>query len=281
MSFKKKLFTESALLNNATYTQYYNRLEELALTMFEWKNVPDTVDVRYLELCLFEKGKVVFFKDEELGYLCLPMNGETKFNVYRIPMFRRAYGSNGYNRKLSDENSVIIYNNYIHTNSLLDVQMFARRLYDIDRSIDVNSRAQKHPLLVTCPENQRVSMINLYKEYDGNQPVIFGEKDITPNAIKVLNTGAPYVADKLYELKRQYWCEALTYLGISNSPNPKKERLITTEVDREMGGTVASRYSRLVSRQNACKQINDMFGLNIECVYRTSYESEVSNGELL
>lgn len=278
---KKKLFDESAALNNQTYLQYYNRLQELALTMFEWQNVPDGIDVRYLELCLFEKGKAVFFKDEALGYLCLPMNGESKFNVYRIPTKRRAYGSNGYQMSLDETNSVIIYNNYLHTNSMPDVRMFARRLYDIDRSIDINAQAQKHPILISCPENQRLSMLQLYKEYTGNSPVIFGEKELSPNAIKVLNTGAPYVADRLYQLKQQYWCEALTYLGISNSPNQKKERLITSEVDREMGGTVASRYSRLVSRQNACKQINKMFGTNIRCVYRTdSIDGEGEIGDV-
>ena len=40
----------SALLNNRTYLQYYNRLLELAINMYEWKNLPDTVDERFLEL---------------------------------------------------------------------------------------------------------------------------------------------------------------------------------------------------------------------------------------
>lgn len=264
-------FWESAVMNNRTYLQYYLRLTELALSMFEWKNLPDTVDPRFLELCLYGDGKAVFFKDDVLGYLCLQCAISGKWNVYRIPTQRRAYASNGYHRELTEKDSVIIFNNYLHTNSKLDIEQFARRLYDLDRSIDVNAKAQKTPILITCDENERMTMKNLYKDYEGNEPFIFGDKKLDPNGLKVLHTDAPYVADKLYQLKSQYWNEALTYLGISNTNITKKERMISDEVMRNMGGTIASRYSRLESRRQACKQINEMFGLEIEVNYRADY----------
>lgn len=261
-------FWESAKMNNYTYRQYYNRLTELSISMFDWQNVPDTIDVRYLELALFSDGMTVFFKDDDLGYLALRCAISGPMNVYRIPINRRAYANNGYNKQLNENNSVIIFNNYLHTNSMLDVEMFARRLYNLDRAIDVNANAQKTPVLITCEENQRLTLKNVYMKYDGNEPVIFGDKNLNPNSMKVLNTGAPYVADKLYTLKTQIWNEALTYLGISNMNIDKKERLITDEVSRNQGGTIASRYSRLEARKQACEQINKMFGLNINCEYR-------------
>ena len=111
-------------------------------------------------------------------------------------------------------------------------------------------------------------------KYEGNEPFIFGDKNMNPNAIKVLSTGAPFVADKLYALKSQIWNEALTYLGISNITINKKERMITDEVLRNQGGTIASRYSRLEARRQACKKINNMFGLNITCDYRDDSNSD-------
>lgn len=272
MAKKDRQFWESAAMNNGTYKQYYNRLVELAISMFEWKNLPDSVDARFLELCLFVDGQAIFFYDEELGYLTLQnaMNGG--FNVYRIPVNRRAYAVNGYNRKLNENNSVIIFNNYLHTNSQLDAVMFAKRLYNLDRAIDVNANAMKTPIIIKCDETQRLTMLNLYKQYDGNEPYIFGDKAINTNAIQVFKTDAPYVADKLYQLKTQIWNEALTYLGISNINVQKKERLITDEVTRNQGGTIASRYSRLNARRDACKQINAMFGLDIWCDYREDYQ---------
>lgn len=265
-------FCESAYMNNRTYLQYYNRLTELAISMFEWQNLPETVDQRFLEMCLFSDGMCVFFQDEVLGYLSLQCMIGGKLNVYRIPMERRAYATNGYQRDLDETNSVIIFNNYLHTNSMLDVEMFSKRLYNLDRAVDVNANAQKTPILIQCDESQRLTMKNLYKQYEGNEPFIFGSKGLDANGLKVLQTGAPYVADKLYELKTQLWNEALTYLGISNINTVKKERMITDEVTRNQGGVVASRYSRLESRRQACRQINDMFGLDIWVDYREDFQ---------
>ena len=265
-------FVESAYMNNRTYQQYYNRLTELALSMFEWQNLPKTVDQRFLEMCLFSDGMCVFFEDEVLGYLGLRCMIGGKVNVYQIPTDRRAYATNGYQKELDGTNSVIIFNNYLHTNSMLDVEMFSKRLYNLDRAIDVNANAQKTPVLIQCDESQRLTMKNLYKQYEGNEPFIFGSKGLDGNGLKVLQTGAPYVADKLYELKTQIWNEALTYLGISNINVVKKERMITDEVTRNQCGTVASRYSRLESRRQACKQINEMFDLDIWVDYREDFQ---------
>ena len=266
-------FGESAKLNNLTYTQYVNRLTELSISMFKWEGLPDTVDERYLELHLFLNGSMLYFKDDVIGDLCLDCMPHGQLDVYGNPILRRAYsGYNNYNKLLKYTDSVIIWNNLMRTNSVLDVQMFARRLYNLDRIIDVNANAQKTPVLVQGTEKQRLTLLNVYKEYDGNSPVIFGDTNIDLNSLKVLKTGAPYVSDKLYELKTQIWNEALTYLGISNVSFQKKERLISDEVIRSQGGTVASRYSRLTTRQKAAKEINKMFGTNISVDYREVFQ---------
>lgn len=270
---KHDIFDESMILNNLTYRQYLNRLTELAISMFEWKNLPKTVDARYLELHLFETGCMVYFKDEVIGDLCLDCIVNGRLDVYGNPLLRRAYsGYNNYQKLLKYNNSVIIWNNYLHSNSILDVEMFARRLYNIDRIIDINANAQKTPVLVLGNEKQRLTLLNLYKEYDGNAPFIFGDKNLDINALKALSTNAPYVCDKLYQLKTQIWNEALTYLGISNINIQKKERLITDEVTRNQGGTIASRYSRLETRRQAVEKINEMFSTNIEVNYREDFQ---------
>ncbi len=276
----RTFFDESLDLNNSTYGQYFHRLMELSITMFKWNNLPDTVDERFLELTLFTDGQAVFFKDEDLKndqlgedgqYLALQCIINGPLNVYRIPIRRRAFAVSGYQKELDINNSVIIYNNYLHTNSVLDVRMFARRLYNIDRIIDVNVNAQKTPVLLQGSEQQRLTLLNLYKEYDGNQPVIFGDKNLDINSLKSIRTDAPYIGDKLFQLKTQIWNEALTYLGISNVSYQKKERMITDEAIRNQGGTIASRYARLDMRRKACEQINRMFGLDISVEFKEDY----------
>lgn len=268
-------FWQSAATNNAQFNYYYDTLIELAVSMFKWQNLPDTVDPRFLELVLFSEGQAVFFEDEEMGFLALQNIVQGKFNVYRVPMRRRAFAANGYQRELTDKDSVIIYNNYLRKNSLSCVRLFASRLAELDRTIDVNVKAQKTPILLACDENEKLTMKNLYMQYDGNVPYIFGTSDLRGDSLRVLKTDAPLVAYDLYNLKIQYWNEALTRLGISNTNVQKKERMVTDEVNRGMGATIANRYSRLNSRREAAEKINKMFGLNIEVDFRQDYREVV------
>ena len=279
---KRTNFEESAINNVATFDFYVDRLTELAISMFEWKNLPDGIDERFLELTLFTDGRAVFFKDEIAEqYACLQVTTNGRLNKYRVPITRRAYAVNGYNKELTIDNSVIIYNNRLRQPGIRYTNMYAKRLWDLDRTIDVNAKAQKTPILVQCTEAQRLTLLNLYKDYDGNSPFIYGDKNLDLTGLKSINTGAPYVADKIYTLKTQIWNEALTYLGISNINIQKKERLITDEVVRNQGGTIASRYSRLKARKQACEEINKMFGLNISVSYSEDFSliDESGSGE--
>lgn len=284
---KNQSFHNTLMANGATYVQYYNRLMELSMSMFEWKNLPDTVDERYLELGLFSSGCMVFFKDDVIGELALNMTYQGGFDIYGEPTRRRAYSRyNQFQTTLDKDNSVIIWNNMLRTNSALDVQMFAYRLYNLDRIVDINANAQKTPVLITCDEKQKLTMKNLYMRYEGNYPVIFGDSNLDIKSLSVLKTDAPFVSDKIYDLKIKIWNEALTYLGISNINTTKKERMISDEVIRNQGGTIASRYSRLESRRRAVKKINKMFGLNITVDYRedfqvTSIENDTLGGDSL
>jgi hypothetical protein len=279
---KNQSFHNALMANGATYVQYYNRLMELSMSMFEWKNLPDTVDERYLELGLFSSGCMVFFKDDVIGELALNMTYQGGFDIYGEPTKRRAYSRyNQFQTTLDKNNSVIIWNNMLRTNSALDVQMFAYRLYNLDRIVDINANAQKTPVLITCDEKQKLTMKNLYMQYEGNYPVIFGDSNLDIKSLSVLKTDAPFVSDKIYDLKVKIWNEALTYLGISNINTTKKERMITDEIIRNQGGTIASRYSRLDSRRRAVKKINKMFGLNITVDYREDFQStDIENDSL-
>ena len=271
----KTQFKETARDNNLTWVQYVERLMELAISMFEWRNLPDTVDARYIELQLFYQGSAVYFNDETVGDLCLSVINQGRFDVYGEPIDRRAYSRyNNYQRDLTKDNSVIIWNNMLRTNSVLIVRNYAKRLWTLDRIIDINANAQKTPILIQGTEQQRLTLKQLYQKYAGNEPFIFGDKNLDINSLKVLTTNAPYLADKLYLLKEELWNEALTYLGVSNSNTNKKERLITDEVETQMGSTIASRYSRLMARKQAVDKINKMFGTSIEVVYRDDSNSD-------
>ena len=271
--FDNYMFWDSANSNEFSAQYYLSRLAELGMSMFEWKNLPDNIDWRFIEWILFMNGQVLYSHDDELNEDIVTQCALSgKLDFYRVPYDRQAYADNGYHRNLTAENSVIIWNNLLRMPSYPAMLFYARKLWEIDRTIDINTKAQKTPIMILADEDERLALKNVYMQYDGNQPFIFGSKNLgLQDSIQALKTDAPYLADKLMELKNQIWNEALTYLGISNLNVQKKERLISDEAIRSMGGTMASRHSRLEMRREAVEQINKMFGTKIEVNYREDY----------
>ena len=272
---RNQKFINSARGNNKQFNIYYERLTELALTTFQWENLPESVDERFLELTLYKFGQAIYFNDEVLGDIALTCTSGGYFDIYNVPTKRRAYAANGYYRELTTDNSVLIYNNYLRSNSISWIEYYAERLYNFDRIIDINVNAQKTPILLLCDENDRLAAKNLYMQYDGNVPFIMGSKRLSDIPFNVLKTDAPFVAEKVYQLKLAIWNDALTFLGIPNVAYEKSERIISDEVASQQGVTYMSRYSRLLARQQAVEKINEMFDQDISVKYRTLGENEI------
>ena len=275
----------SAWKNNVTYLHYYYLLKELAINMYKWEGLPDTIDERFLELTLFENGYGVYFNDDVIGNLFLQCTIGGQLNLYRIPINRMAYsvGNNSYHKYLTEKDSVIVFNNYLHTTTHISIDMFAQKLYNISRTIDVNINAQKTPILITCDDKQKMTFKNAYQQYEGNEPFIFGYKGFDKEAFQVLQTDAPFVADKLSIEKNRIWNEAMLFLGINNNNMDKKERQISDEVNSNLEQITMSRMVGLNSRKQGADQINRMFGTNISVEYNEElnkmYTDLVSGGE--
>lgn len=276
------IFIDSAVGNKMAYMTYYAQLLEIAISRFKWINLPKTVDARFLELALNTKGFALFFKDEDIGYLGMNTTIGGQLSNYNIPINRQAFASNGYKANRTIRDSVIIWNNLIHTNGQMKLLEFSKDLYNLECIIRTNANAQKTPLMILCDERTRLTMENLYQKYEGNAPFIFGSSrnsDLSVTSIQAMNTQAPYLADKLYQLKANIWNEALTFLGISNISITKKERMLSDEVNRMQGGVLASRYSATEARKQACEEINNMFGLNIDVEFRQDYTDKNKESE--
>ena len=280
-SRQNRQFWESGFSNTYLYKMYYDRILELAVSRWEYHNLPDTIDPRFMELILIGDGQAVYFNDEVIGNLCLRTTINGPLDLYDIPIARRAYSTNGYQRQLTIDDSVLIFNNYLHRPSKIEIGYYAAKLAKYDEVIDINVNAQKTPILITADQNERFSMQQLYMQYEGNTPYIFGSKQMRPDAIKVLKTDAPFVADKLYQMKVDTWNEMLTWLGISNVSITKKERLITDEVQRSQGGTNASKYSPLEARRDAFEKVNAMFGTKIDVCFRQELDTTMPGEPVL
>lgn len=276
---KKRL--EATYMNVATYEDIFSQLKEIALNVYRWENVPESVDIRFLELCLFNRGYAVYFDDEILGNLALNCAIGGALNVYNIPIKRTAYASNGYKRFLTASDSVIIYNNYMHRATYPTIDMYAKRLTQIKRAIDVNITQQKVPKIIQCSRQQQLTFQNMYEQVDNNEPVIILDESADLKAIGVLDNTAPYVADKLNLLYKDLWNQALTFLGVENSNADKKERLVSDEVGSNYGNVEAQRNVMLNARKQAVKEINDMFGTEIEVSFNSDLITMLNSPALL
>lgn len=283
-TFNLQNITDRTIINNEiTAYDYFLRLCEMSLATFKWNNLPDTCDVRYLELSLLITGQALFLKDDVTGdYLTLRFVTNS-LDIYGNPDQRTAYSYDGkYTTKRDKTNSVAIYNNKLRNPFTLNLAAFARRLENLDRTIDVNVNAQKTPMLLVGDQKQMLALRNLYKKYVGNEPVLFGDKQVNSVEIKSIRTDAPYMSDRLWSLKMDIWNEALTYLGVPNIALNKKERMVTDEVNRTQGGVLLNRDIRLSERQKACEEINRIFGLNVSCEFNNDYGeagADVENAE--
>ena len=252
----------SVLTNNATYIDYLNRLRLLATSLFTWENLDEVAGFgasRFLEQSLFDNGGACFVKDDELGFMVLKVNPSDKLNVYNLPTRVMAW-STGYEKNYDFDDVVYIMNNELQLPTSQTINLIAYRLYETERTIDTNLIAQKTPILIEGDTKTILTLKNVYMQYSGNTPFIFGNKqfDIS-NKLNVLKTDAPYLIDKLTIHKHELWNEALSYLGIDNANTDKKERLITDEV--ESNNDLINFYLNCFykTRKQACELINEKF----------------------
>ena len=268
MTRPKNQFDETAYINNLTYLDYYKRLRLLALSAFEWENLPDSCNAEFLERTLYEMGKAVFLYDDNLGIINTKCTPSDSVNIYNIATEYHCYATNyDTDRPLND--IVLVRNNIDYLPTDTTVQLFARRLYEAERAADVNIKGQKTPVLIVADESQRLTMKNVYMNYDGNTPVIYANKNFDVNSVKTFPTLAPFVADKIQEYKRNVWNEFLTFLGVNNVETEKRERLTNDEVNANNNVVNLSADTMLLTREKAAAEFNKKWDMNITVRRRT------------
>lgn len=268
----KKNYTE--LMNDITYLTYFNKYKQICMNLFQWDNLPEGIEEKHLEEFLFQWGVAIFFKDPNMSYMCLKADRGGQLNVYGEPLNWWATGFN-YHKNYKADNCVIIDNNKLRLPTLNFINYYAMRIADIERTADVNVKANKTPYIITCDDKDVLTMKSIFNKIDGNVPAIFPDKGLNMKNIEVLKTGVPFLGADLQDYKHTLENELLTFLGINNSPVDKKERLITDEANsnNQLIGTFAQ--IQLSSRELACQQINEMYGLNVTVTRRDNISDYV------
>lgn len=266
----KDAFRDAIMMNNRTFNDYLDRMRKICLSMFEWVNLPESMNARFLEQCLYYQGQGALLYDKDYGYLNTMASDGGYINIYGLPTEIMCY-SYRFNQRRSlyttdigeekDKECILVLNNYDRVPTSYTISLFAYRLAEAQRTADVNIKAQRTPILITTDQKQYFTLKKMYEEYDGNTPAIFADKNvITPDALKALKTDAPMIIQDIMDYKREIWNEFLTFMGISNL-SEKRERMISNEIDSNNELVNLNLQALLIPRKEACKQFNEKYGL--------------------
>ena len=271
---------------NNYYKLIYDRYKMLALNMFRWEGLPDTIKSRHIENSLYHNGLCIIINDENLGFISVPCNYGANLNINNEPT---EVITTGYNyiktiKYMSDKEKdkcQLILNNDLGIGNKEYIEYFAQKMYEVDTVIRANINQQKYPWFIPCEPKLKNSIKLMFEKVDNLEPLILADKSIITEGIQVLTTNTPYVADKLNEYKFELEREILTFLGLNNNFE-KKERLLTNEIDSNNQFIEANIEIQYKNRLIAQDYLNSKFGWNCKVinVAQEKKEAEIDDIDL-
>lgn len=278
---------DAILLNNATYDDYAARFYEIATSIFEWQNLPDSCDARYLERCLYFNGQAALLKTDEYGFINTKASANSDLNIYGLPTsincysysfneVRNVYSGLIEGKKDTDE-AILVLNNTQRTPTFSTMRLFALRLTEVERTIDTNIKRLKLPYILTGSKQQELTLKNIFRSIDNNEPALVVDKNnINLKDLGAIELKVPVLCNELMLYKKEIVNEALTVLGVNNL-SEKRERLISDETNTNNEMINYNLMSFLTTRQLAAKQFNEKYGLTGDKAVTVKIRSDLDN----
>lgn len=244
---------------NRTEQMYIRVLSEMCMNRFTWSNLPNSVKPRYMEKVLYSNALVVFFPHEATGnFLCLRGAGNGMWNIYDDPTSFIVTGNSIINETIQAKDCVPIWGNYMRMPDVDIVLLYAMKLANLDRSIEIVSANMRTSRLITATQDQLLTYQNINQQIDEGVKTIFLKEAIDAENIKAHDMGTdPRYLPALTSAKKELWNECLTLLGVNNNAGEdKKERLVADEVEANDDQVLVHRATSMKARQEACDEIN-------------------------
>lgn len=248
---------------------YLRLFTEIACARFNWVGLPDSIDTRFLELTLFNRALSVFYWDNDFDrYLALRASGTGKINMYDNPTSYTVIGNTMVNKTLKAKDCVPIWANFMRMPDWDIASIYATKIAEIDRTIEIDLLALRHPFILAVDDNQKLSAQNAFRQVQEGQPVIIGTQglgELIESQFKVLDMRLDaQLVPNLQVSKSKIWNEAMTFLGINNANQEKKERLVASEVAANNSQVLMARNVALDARRQACEIINKRYDLSVD-----------------
>lgn len=268
MSKRKSVFHKTC--NSVSFNDHrlFNLLKLLTINRFKWENLPDGLESRHIEEALFHTGQIAFYEDRIYGLLALPCSSAGVLNIYGDPTEFVLTG-HGFTKHINKKDCVRILNNDTATPSIIHVKYYTEYISNLETLMNDNMRQQRYPFIVTTTKQSEFTMKNLMQQIDNGEDAIFVDERLSNGGdigINVLNTGAPFLLDKLQEHKNDVMNELMTWLGLNNANTDKKERMLVDEINVNNAHILMNLDLEYKNREKACEEINKRYGLNIKVV---------------
>lgn len=252
---------------NINFTRIYDYYKMLALNMFTWENLPQTMNSRYIENALYENGLCLVNDDDNMSLISVPCNfgGDMNVNGESTEVITSGYNYVKTINYINNKDCVLIRNNDLAKATRDYIANYAERMLEVEMCIRANINQQKFPWFINATEKTKKSLEIIFEKVENFEPFILANKEIGlgDNVLEVLTMPTPYVADKLNEYKYELEREILTFLSLNNNFE-KKERLLTDEINSNNDFISTNAMLMYKNRLQACKEINKKFGLNVK-----------------
>lgn len=238
----------------------------LAVNRFTWDNLPQGLSSEILEEQLLKRGCMLGY-ESDFGLVILPCMGESDLNIYGMPTAYNVFSVNGkLQGMVNADDGVLLRNNPTSTDDYSFLEVYAKKLSDVNQTTDVNLFQQNIPKIILTDENGRLTAKALIDNLKRFKTVIFAKKNLGTqmNSSEILDNSAPYILDKLSDYENTLINKVLTRLAINNINSDKRERMIVDEVNANNDFININLDLMYDVRKNFCKEFNEKFGTNLK-----------------
>ena len=259
-------------VRSRTYTFYVNKYYSLFMNRY----VIDGVDYQandYILKQFWANGTIAAFQIKETkgsdewpeGLVVFVPYAPNGWNIYDYPTSINLINTKGVSfipaeSQIVDEDAVIGYCQRNKKSVKMMVEYYVDKIVNLEIVIDINLTAHKMPFMIGCDPDDSRKMKELFDLIQSDYPALFADL-AEVDKFKALVSGAPYILDKLYDLKHALENELREYLGLDNLGNSeKKEHLITGEIQANNDVIASSEGCFFDSMSEFIDRVNETFG---------------------
>lgn len=272
---------------------YFTMLLSCDEMMFEYENLPDSIDPKFLEDYLLISGSAGITRGKDGGYLVCPYPSRAEnLNQYGDGMRLQGCTMNGLS--MSGEigkDAAIIYNNTARGRQW-DIAIDAAGFADIDKSSAINVLFARIAPIFSAPNDNVKNAVKeiITKVIDGQVDVvtsqnIFDALQINPtdSSLKMLDVTSPEKIQYIQYLDEHY--DALmrrhfSRRGLSIRTGTKAAQQSVDEIKGMDSVAWYQPLNRLKARQQGFEMFNQIFGENVRVHFSDIWQQEYAAYQL-